>query len=150
MSDGEARSFQLQGEISHIVEARPPLSAAYKAFINQRNERKAAAKRTEVFRDVHDTVRVTDMATKLAMQKQIRREEKATREKRFRSDETEVVAMLREMFRKQPYYSLSEISEITQQPKAHLTTILKTWCVQHTSGEFNGKYSLKDANVVMR
>jgi transcription initiation factor TFIIF subunit beta len=85
-----------------------------------------------------------------AMAEQVKaqqRREKEARQKpkahRARLPKAEVEAKLLQLFDEQQFWSIKELLNRTEQPKAHLKEFLDAMCNQHRSGEHVHEYSLK-------
>ncbi|EGD75504.1 hypothetical protein PTSG_06576 [Salpingoeca rosetta] len=62
-----------------------------------------------------------------------------------RKPEKEVKELLFGLFRKHEYYTLDQLSQLTQQPAQYLASILRTVAVREQSGEHRNKWHLRRA-----
>ncbi len=61
-----------------------------------------------------------------------------------RMPRNQLLDLIFQLFRDQPYWGIRPLRERTQQPEAYLKEVLSEVASLHRSGEYNGLWELKD------
>lgn len=145
----------LEGKISLFADVRPGVGAAasYQELVDKRRSRYESDLQTQKIMLDEGKSEVTTQFKLLsgiptsstgraARPVVLRRADRAV-DKRVRLDESKLKRKLFHLFDDKPHYRLSELVQLTDQPKAYLKEVLDQICIQHRTGPMMHHYSLK-------
>eukprot|EP00474_Spongospora_subterranea_P009575 CRZ10033.1 hypothetical protein [Spongospora subterranea] len=157
VSDPSSSSKQcsLEGRAALFADVRPGIgsSASYQALIDERKSRYEADLQTQkiVLEDgspgaIKQFKLLSGMPSSTSGRSVrptiLKRADRAV-DKRVRIDEMQLKSRLFVLFDSKPHYRLSELVQLTDQPKAYLKEVLDQICTQHRTGPNMHHYSLK-------
>ncbi len=125
----------VHGIVDNMFNFTPKFDESYQSLLRKRKE----------ITDVKPKILVTDDIPKAIVKPVFFADtgKTKTKDKRTRKPEEQLQSELFHLFKKQPYWSLKELIEETEQPESYLKEILGKICDYSKSGPNKSKYELK-------
>lgn len=146
--------------VSAIADVVPPDTEVYRALLSRRVQSQLAVNEVRRMED-SDQLIITPAVQQEIERKRRREEEKKERKaadkddrlprgkeqkegKRVRAEREVVESALLRLFSEQPFLTLKQLIEATQQPVGYLKEVVSDMCVRETKGDNKDKYQLKE------
>jgi len=125
----------VHGIVDNMFNFTPKFDESYQSLLRKRKEITDVKPKILVTDDIPKTIVKPVFASDTGKTK--------TKDKRTRKPEEQLQSELFHLFKKQPYWSLKELIEETEQPESYLKEILGKICDYNKSGFNKSKYELK-------
>jgi hypothetical protein len=135
--------LSVTGTVSELANLTPKIDSSYGRLIKQR-EVKSNTKYELMKQTDKDVVPALHQMNKVSAAINRASKQAEPKEKKARISKEELMPKIFQLFEKQPFWALKDLSDETQQPVGYLKEILEEICEYNRRGSNKGKYELKE------